>query len=56
MKKLSPEARAARAAYMREWRKKNPEKSQEYKARQWEKKAQQIREQRASQDGQGATE
>ena len=43
---MTPEAKLARAKYMREWRKKNPEKNKEYKARHWEKKAQQIREER----------
>ena len=42
MAKLTPEARAARAKYMREWRKKNPDKEREYNARKWERKAQQI--------------
>ena len=36
---LTKEARAARAAYMREWRKKNPEKHREYDAAKWERKA-----------------
>lgn len=36
---LTKEARAARAAYMREWRKKNPEKQREYDAAKWERKA-----------------
>ncbi|MEE3451129.1 MAG: hypothetical protein VZR27_10655 [Acutalibacteraceae bacterium] len=44
--KLTPEARAARAAYMREWRKKNKDKEREYEARKWERKARQIREER----------
>lgn len=43
MTKLTPEARAARAKYMREWRKKNPEKQREYDAKKWERKAEQIR-------------
>ena len=41
MPTLSPEARLARARYMREWRRKNPEKVREYTARKWERKAQQ---------------
>ena len=44
---MTPEARAARAKYMREWRKKNPEKQREYNAKQWERKAAQIRAERA---------
>ena len=35
----SAEARAAAAAYAREWRKKNPDKCREAKRRYWEKKA-----------------
>lgn len=52
MAKLTPEARAARAKYMREWRKKNPDKEREYNARKWEKKGQKIREERAAANGQ----
>ena len=37
-KVLTPEAKAARAAYKREWTKKNPDKNREYIARYWEKK------------------
>lgn len=44
--RLTPEARAARAKYMREWRKKNPDKVQEYDLRKWEKKADRIRQER----------
>lgn len=47
MQKMSKEARAARAAYLREWRKKHPEKQGEYTARKWERKAQQIKERAA---------
>ena len=36
---MSPEAKKARALYMREWRKRNPEKQREYTAKQWEHKA-----------------
>ena len=42
MATMSKEARAARAAYLREWRRKHPEKQREYTARKWERKAQQI--------------
>lgn len=43
---MTPEARAARAKYMREWRKKNPEKQREYNAKKWERKAQMLKEQK----------
>ena len=46
---MTAEARAAFNEYMREWRKKHPEKSKEYKARQWEKKAQQLATEREAQ-------
>ena len=36
---MSKEARAAAAAYAREWRRKNPDKCRETRARYWEKKA-----------------
>ena len=52
---LTAEARAARAKYMREWRKKNPEKQREYEAKKWERKGQQIREVReAAENGKEA--
>lgn len=35
-------ALAAKAAYMRQWRKRNPQKSSEYSMRYWMKKAQQV--------------
>lgn len=38
---LSPEAREKRAAYQREWRKKNPDKERASKERYWEKKVRQ---------------
>lgn len=41
MAAMTKEARAERAKYMREWRKKHPEKQSEYTARKWERKAQQ---------------
>ena len=43
---MTAEARAARAKYMREWRKKNPEKQREYDAKKWERKGQQIKAER----------
>lgn len=36
---MTDEARQARNAYMAEWRKKHPEKEEEYKSRYWERKA-----------------
>lgn len=41
-KKLSKEAQIARAAYKREWSKKNPEKNKEYMARYWQRKAEEA--------------
>lgn len=38
-KVLSPEEKAKRAAYYREWRKKNPDKVAAIAARHWAKKA-----------------
>lgn len=43
---MTAEARAARAKYMREWRKKNPGKQKEYTAKTWERKGEQIRAER----------
>ena len=39
---MTAEARAALNAYQREWRKNNRDKEREYRARHWEKKAQQL--------------
>lgn len=36
---MTEEAKEAKRAYYREWRKKNPNKGKEYTARYWEKKA-----------------
>lgn len=36
---MTPEARAARASYMREWRRRNPEKTKRYEREKWERKA-----------------
>ena len=41
---MTQEARSAYNQYMREWRKKNPEKSRAYKEKFWERRAEQIRE------------
>ena len=46
---MTPEAKAAFNAYMREWRKKNRDKEREYKARHWEKKARELEEREAAQ-------
>lgn len=49
---MTKEARAARAAYMREWRKKNPDKQREYTARKWER----IAAEKAAENQEGAAE
>lgn len=46
---LSEEARKARNKYMREWKKKNPDKVRRYNERMWEKKAKQLEEQKKEQ-------
>lgn len=46
MAALTKDARAARAEYMRAWRKRNPEKQREYDAKKWERKGAQIRQER----------
>ena len=38
---LSREARETRAAYKKEWTRRNPEKNKEYIARYWERRAKQ---------------
>ena len=45
---MTPDARYLRALYMREWRKKHPEKQREYTAKHWEKKAKKLAEERAA--------
>lgn len=40
--KLSKEAREARNAYFRKWRKANAEKVKRYNSKYWEKKAQEM--------------
>ena len=42
MATMTAEARAALNAYQREWRKNNKDKEREYRARHWEKNAQQL--------------
>ena len=39
MAEMTAEAKAARAAYMRDWRKRNPDKQREYEARKWQRVA-----------------
>ena len=41
---MNEQARQARNEYMRQWRKKNPDKVRAIKARYWEKKATKIQE------------
>ena len=42
--RMTDAAREAQRAYMREWRKKNPERVREKNQRYWERKAKQIQE------------
>lgn len=42
MKGISEQARAAQREYLREWRRKNPDKVRENNRRYWERKAQQM--------------
>lgn len=42
MTELSNQAKEARRAYLREWRRKNPEKVRESNRRYWERKAAQL--------------
>ena len=51
-KQLSEEARKARNAYYREWRKKNPEKVKQANEKFWKKKAKEMQEQ-AEQEAEG---
>lgn len=45
---MTAEAKAAYNAYCREWRRQNKEKVKEYKAKHWEKKAQELAESEAA--------
>lgn len=49
---MTPEAKAMRALYQREWRKKNPEKQKQYEAAKWERKAARARAEKELNDGQ----
>lgn len=40
---LTVEARQARALYMREWRKRNPDKQRQYTEAKWERKGQELK-------------
>ena len=40
---MTPEAKAARARYMREWRRKNPEKQQKIVEKRWQNLAEKYR-------------
>ena len=40
--KLSEAARAARAAYQKEWREQNRDKTKEHQRRYWERKGQEL--------------
>lgn len=44
---MTEEARKAAAEYMREWRKKNPEKQEEYRRAYWQRKAEEARQREA---------
>ena len=48
---MTPEAKVARARYMREWRKRNPEKQKEYMENMWQKKADQREQEREESEG-----
>ena len=42
MKEISEKAKEAQREYLREWRRKNPDKVREQNRRYWERKAQQM--------------
>lgn len=46
--KLSEEARKMKNAYLRKWRKKNPEKTKQHQINYWEKKAQEQQEEQGA--------
>lgn len=52
----SERARAAKAAYDRAWRRKNPDKVKMYRERYWEKKAQEMAEAEAAANAQEGRE
>ena len=55
--KMDLAIRQARSAYLREWRKKNPNKSKEYSDRYWEKRAmrEQMQQKEMGKDGSNKT-
>lgn len=50
MKDLTDAAREAQRAYMREWRKRNPDRVREINKRYWENQAKRVREKRGETD------
>ena len=54
MAEMTDAAREAQRAYMREWRKKNPERVRQKNQRYWERKAKQMQENEWRKDGGGA--
>ena len=51
MTEFSEKARAAQRAYLREWRRKNPEKVRESNRRYWERKAAQLEQEQPERGG-----
>ena len=52
MKEISEQAKAAQREYLREWRRRNPEKVRENNRRYWERKAEELeREAAGEQEG-----
>lgn len=51
MAEMTDAAREAQRTYMREWRKKNPERVREKNQRYWERKAKQMQENEGCKDG-----
>lgn len=49
---MTEEAKRLRRQYLRDWRKANPEKSEEYSRRYWEKKAAKQAQKQPQQDNQ----
>ena len=52
---MTEQAKRARAAYLREWRKQNPEKFQAQIERYWERKAEKMQEEQQTNQTTGAT-
>ena len=51
---MTEQAKRARAAYLREWRKQNPEKFQAQLERYWERKAEKMQEEQQTNQTTGA--